>query len=116
MAQNPEAIHTFQVGMRGIDAAIPVLGHFDFGCLKGDEGDEERVQLVDVGGGTGGCLRQILERYPHLHAKRVVLQDRDDVIELAKANGLLKEGVVPMAHDFLTPQPVKGFSYSFLER
>jgi hypothetical protein len=45
-----------------------------------------------------------------------VLQDRDDVIELAKTNGLLKDGVVLMAHDFLTPQPVKGFSYSFLEK
>jgi hypothetical protein len=118
MAQDPEKIQTFQVGMAGHNAAIPVVGHFDFGLLaskgEGVEGEEkekrdkERVQLVDVGGGHGACLRQILERHKELDAKRCVLQDRPDVVEMARAGGGLPEGVVLMAHDFRTEQLVKG--------
>lgn len=115
MAQDPEKIMTFQAGMAGLDLAIPVVGHFDFGVLAAGEGDGrdkekemERVQLVDVGGGHGACLKQILEKHQQLDAKKCVLQDRPDVVEMARAGGLLPEGVVLMAHDFRTEQPVKG--------
>jgi hypothetical protein len=63
---------------------------------------------VDVGGGHGACLRQILEKHPELDARSCVLQDRPDVVEMARAGGRLPEGVVLMEHDFRTEQPVKG--------
>jgi O-methyltransferase domain len=66
------------------------------------------VELVDVGGGHGACLKQILIAYPDLDAKKCVLQDRPDVIEMAKASGAMPEGLVLMAHDFRTEQPIKG--------
>lgn len=110
MAQDPEKIQAFQVGMSGLDMAIPVVGHFDFNLLKSTKEDVEKgtVELVDVGGGHGACLKQILTAYPDLDAKQCVLQDRPDVIEMAKASGALPEGLVLMAHNFRTEQPIKG--------
>lgn len=110
MAQDPEKIATFQVAMSGLDIAIPVVGHFDFSLLKSDGG---RIQLVDVGGGHGAVLKQILEKHPELDAKQCVLQDRPDVIEMAKASGALPD-VTLMPHDFRTEQPVKGAKAYFM--
>lgn len=88
----------------GIDIAIPVIGHFDFSLLKSIEKDSETgvMELVDVGGGHGVCLKQILDSCPGLDAKKCVLQDRPDVIEMAKARGILPQGLVLMAHDLRT--------------
>jgi hypothetical protein len=105
MAQDAERIQTFQVGMAGLDVAIPVVGHFDFSLLKSEE--EDVVELVDVGGGHGACLRQILDATPGLQASKCVLQDRPDVIEMARASGVV-EGMVLQKHDFLAEQPVMG--------
>lgn len=105
MAQNPEKIQTFQVGMSGLDMAIPVTGHFDFSFLKTED---DRIELVDVGGGHGECLRQIFEKHPNLDPKKCILQERPDVIDMAKATRKLPEGLVYQTHDFGTEQPVKG--------
>jgi len=106
MAQDPEKIQTFQVGMSGLDLAIPVVGHFDFNLLKNS--DEKSIELIDVGGGHGACLKQIISAYPGLEPKKCILQERPDVIEMAKKSEALPEGLVLMEHDFLAEQPVKG--------
>jgi hypothetical protein len=98
MAQDPEKIATFQVAMSGLDMTILVVGHFDFSLLKNDNG---KVQLVDVGGGHGAVLKQILDKYPELDAKQCVLQDLPDVIEMAKGSGSSPD-VTLMPHDFRT--------------
>jgi len=112
MAQDPEKIQTFQVGMSGLDIAIPVVGHFDFNLLAspGSEG----VELVDVGGGHGATLKQILTAYPSLDPSKCVLQDLPDVINLATASKALPEKTVLQAHDFRTAQPVKAAKAYFL--
>jgi hypothetical protein len=109
MAQDPEKLQTFQVGMSGIDLAIPVVGHFDFGSLANEKPEDDRVDLVDVGAGHGAVLKQILENHPELNPRKVILQERKDTVEMAKNSGLLPEGVVLMEHDFMTEQPVKGY-------
>ncbi|KAK1757099.1 O-methyltransferase B [Echria macrotheca] len=115
MAQNPERLDSFQKGMAGIDVAIPVVGHFDFGVLADDDGTgEKRVQLVDVGGGHGVVLSKILTAHPTLDPGRTVLQERADVIGLAKTNGVLPGEVRLMEHDFMTEQPVKGAKAYFM--
>ena len=113
MAQDPEKIQTFQVGMAGIDVAIPVVGHFDFSVLRSIPEDGDRVELVDVGGGHGACLKQILVRHPELNPRKVILQDRPDVIEMAKASSGLPMDLVLMQHDFRTEQPIKGTIHLF---
>jgi hypothetical protein len=106
MAQYPERIETFQVGLAGQEAAVPIVGYYDFSKLKTDE--EGRVELVDVGGGQGQSLLQILEAHPDLSPSKMVLQDTPDVIKLAKASNILPDSVVKMEHDFYTEQPLKG--------
>ena len=65
--------------------------------------DEERVLMVDFGGGRGHQCVRLRKKYPGLKG-RVVLQDLEAVVA-----GLgSMEGVEIMAHNFLQLQPVKG--------
>ncbi|KAH7305261.1 S-adenosyl-L-methionine-dependent methyltransferase [Stachybotrys elegans] len=65
--------------------------------------DSPTPLLVDVGGNVGHDIIKILTEQPDV-ASRLVLQDRPEVLELAKC----PPGVQVAAHDFFTPQPVKG--------
>jgi demethylsterigmatocystin 6-O-methyltransferase len=75
--------------------------------------DPQRVVFVDVGGATGSQIAALKERYPQLPG-RFVLQDLPYM--LGKATPI--EGMEIQAHDFFTPQPVKGAKYCkfFLSR
>lgn len=110
MMQNPERFQTFQTGMAGIDVAIPVTGHFDFSTLKNESPDTDNaiIELVDVGGGEGTVLNKILEAHPELSPRNCVLQERPEVIQLAKLKKTLPDDVQLVEHDFMTEQPVKG--------
>lgn len=109
MAQSPEKIQAFQTGMAGLDVVIPVVGHFDFDVLKNSAEETEKgvVELVDVGGGHGAVLSRILDKHTQLSAKNCMLQERPDVIQMAKASGILPE-LQYLDHDFMTEQPIKG--------
>ncbi|KAF4948526.1 hypothetical protein FGADI_9590 [Fusarium gaditjirri] len=110
MMQNPERFQTFQTGMAGIHVAIPVTGHFDFSILKNDSVDigNAIVELVDVGGGEGTVLNKILEAHPELSPKNCMLQERPEVIQLAKSKKTLPIDVWLIEHDSMTEQPIKG--------
>ncbi|EXM05530.1 hypothetical protein FOIG_04092 [Fusarium odoratissimum NRRL 54006] len=116
MMQNPERFQTFQTGMAGIDVAIPVTGHFDFSTLKNDSSDTDNatIELVDVGGGEGTVLNKILEAHPDLSPKNCMLQERPEVIQLAKSKKTLPDGVQLVEHDFMKEQPVKGAKAYFM--
>lgn len=107
MMQNPEKLQTFQTGMAGIDVAIPVTGHFDFSTLKNSPEDNEKgvVELVDVGGGEGVVLNKILAAHPELSPKNCMLQERPEMIQLAKSQ---TPEFQLLDHDFMTEQPIKG--------
>ena len=105
MAQDPEYLRNFQMGLAHAESAIPITGFYDFGQLKTD-GD--RPILVDVGGGGGQSLVAIIKAHPELEASKIVLQDLEQPIVQAKESGRLPEGVTAMVHDFFTPQPIKG--------
>ena len=61
------------------------------------------VILVDVGGNVGHDLERFRLLYPGL-AERLVLQDRAEVV----CDSICPDPVRKMAHNFFTPQPVKG--------
>ncbi|KAI0481331.1 S-adenosyl-L-methionine-dependent methyltransferase [Xylariaceae sp. FL0804] len=65
--------------------------------------DSPTPLLVDVGGNVGHDINKFLSKQPAL-ASRLALQDRPDVVQLAKCPDTVKV----MAHDFFTPQPIKG--------
>ncbi|KAL8341834.1 hypothetical protein RB601_005326 [Gaeumannomyces tritici] len=73
--------------------------------------------LVDVGGGLGQMLKMVLTAFPSIPPARLVLQDREEVIEEARriADPVL-QGVVHMPHDFHQPQPVQGALVYVLRR
>ncbi|RSL59218.1 hypothetical protein CEP51_013947 [Fusarium floridanum] len=116
MMQHPERFQAFQTGMSGIDVAIPVTGHFDFSSLKNTPDEEAKgvVELVDVGGGEGVVLNKILEAHPDLTSKNCVLQERPEVIQLARSKGTLPESVQLVEHDFTEEQPIKGAKAYFM--
>lgn len=65
----------------------------------------ENVFFVDVGGGEGSFVRQFREKFPDVSG-RLVLQDLPHVVSSIDKNTL--PGVELAAHDFFTPQPIKG--------
>ncbi|KAL9105135.1 MAG: hypothetical protein Q9187_008819 [Circinaria calcarea] len=70
-------------------------------CMKQGKGE---VWVVDVGGGLGHDLELLKQKYPHVPG-RLVLQDKQEVIDQIPAS---ETGFEKTAHDFFTPQPVKG--------
>ena len=66
----------------------------------------DRVTLVDVGGGLGQGLVELRERFPDLQG-RLILQDLPKTIQQA---GDSKGVFEAMAHNFYSPQPIKGMA------
>ncbi|KND88464.1 Sterigmatocystin 8-O-methyltransferase [Tolypocladium ophioglossoides CBS 100239] len=117
MNQDPARLQNFQTSMAGIDLAVPVIGHFDFSSLRNTPGEasERRIQLVDVGGGHGAVLKKILDAHEDALAPATcVLEDRPEVIQLSRTNGILPDDVQRLEHDFMTEQPVKGAKAYFM--
>ncbi|EED19306.1 hydroxyindole O-methyltransferase, putative [Talaromyces stipitatus ATCC 10500] len=76
--------------------------------ITGFDTSESDVLLVDVGGGRGHDMALFCAQYDSsAHKGRVVLQDREPVIAAVKeaSQNLPFEA---QAHDFFTPQPIKG--------
>lgn len=65
--------------------------------------DPERPLYVNVGGGIGHQCAQFKDMYPELPG-RIILEDLPGTV----AQALLTPGVENLAHDFFTPQPIKG--------
>ncbi len=107
MAQNPEKLKKFQMGLANMEKSVPIIGFYDFTQLNTSD---ERPILVDVGGGAGQSIVAILDANPELatHPEKFVLQDLEGPIQHSKTDGRLPEPVVRMVHDFYTEQPVKG--------
>ena len=73
--------------------------------LAGENAEDEREELVDVGAGHGAVLKQIVEKHPDLDPRKVILQDRKNMVQMTKISEWLPEGLVLMEHDFMTEQP-----------
>ncbi|KAK3936818.1 Demethylsterigmatocystin 6-O-methyltransferase [Diplogelasinospora grovesii] len=91
---------------------------YDLGWL-GEEAQARKdgAAVVDVGGGLGQLLKDVIREVPGIRPRQCVLQDREEVINEAKEVGdeALKD-VEMIAHDFHTPQPVKGALVYLLRR
>jgi hypothetical protein len=116
MAQFPDRLKAFQLGLMSQEDSVPIIGFFDFSTLYDPAHDGDRATLVDLGGGQGQSIAQILHTYSTLRPDRMVLQDLPEPIEQAQAAKTLPEGVVAMVHDFWTPQPVRGAKAYLLRR
>lgn len=109
MRARPEIMQAFQNYMSGLrlgkpswmdKGVYPVSERLEQG-LK-DEGDGSAI--IDVGGGLGHDLEDFKNKHPQFRG-RLVLQDQPQVIgQILK----ISPGIETMAHDFFTPQPIKG--------
>jgi hypothetical protein len=82
--------------------------------IEGAAGGDGAVFLVDVGGSKGQDLTKFLARHPlDSFPGQLILQDRAEVID-SIPEGSLGPGVHAMAHDFNTPQPVRGKCYAIV--
>ena len=108
--EDPERAKVYNSAMQShatIGDARKRAGSFPYYQVMG-EGEimDTEVMIVDVGGGRGQALMAIKEAFPDLKG-RMVLQDKPDVIEDAKASGL-PSFIEPMAASFFEVQPIKG--------
>jgi len=67
--------------------------------------DPNAVLIVDVGGNTGHDILDFHKAWPNQQG-RLIVEDLPDVIEDVDKEAL--KPVEALAHDFFTPQPVKG--------
>ena len=110
-AQDPDTLEAFAVLMADQHGTLPITGIFDFNWIMEHSSsvNEGSQLIVDVGGGRGQALKQILAEFPSIPASRLVLQDRPEVIEIAKAEEAPElRDIKMMSHDFFQPQPVRG--------
>lgn len=106
MQADPERLAAFQKGMRASQKYLSSTGPYDFGRLAHGGGD--RPVLVDVGGGHGQTLVEILKRHPTIPSNKVILQDLPKVVETARGNKLLPGDVQILDYNYNDLQPVKG--------
>lgn len=92
-----------QVGWIEDDTVFPSR---DFELSKEDVAND-RVLMIDVGGGMGHQCIAVRSQRPDLQG-RIILQDLPHTIALIDKNQLEALKIEAMAHDFTTPQPVKG--------
>jgi hypothetical protein len=84
-------------------AAVPPFP-FETG-LKCDS--EDKVLIVDIGGGKGQALESIREAFPELKG-RMIVQDLPEVIADTEASAHLPPSIETMTADFFRPQPIHG--------
>ncbi|MCJ1395327.1 hypothetical protein MMC18_008211 [Xylographa bjoerkii] len=115
MAQHPEQLQKFQTVLENMEKRKPLDAFYNFGQLATTE---TRAVLVDVGGGTGKMIKQIMQAHPELARtpEKLVLEDMEETIQRARKAGVVPEGVRMIAHDFFTEQPVKGAKAYYLRR
>nr|D7PI17.1 RecName: Full=O-methyltransferase gsfC; AltName: Full=Griseofulvin synthesis protein C [Penicillium aethiopicum]ADI24955.1 GsfC [Penicillium aethiopicum] len=101
MPARTEGIHTLAMNVQHLR---PYTGFFDYSKLVSE--DRERPVFVDVGGGNGHVIKEILQAFPQIRPEQCVLEDRAETLELARTTGLLPAGVQLLEHDYLTRQPV----------
>lgn len=87
-----------------VEAFYPLKDRLVAGFDAKQGGETDAAFLVDVGGGRGHELDQLLSVHHDLPG-RVVLQDQPAVIEAIE--GKETKGFEAMIHDFFTPQPVR---------
>ncbi|KAL3458173.1 S-adenosyl-L-methionine-dependent methyltransferase [Aspergillus heterothallicus] len=109
LPQNPK--HLSSLGqLMGMQRPMVWVDHFPVLEYLGDfAASPERPLLVDVGGSFGHQSKAFRAKFPNLRG-RVIVQDMPQVIAQAPHT----EGVEFAAHDFFSPQPVRGAKFYYL--
>ncbi|KAI0521332.1 putative O-methyltransferase [Xylaria bambusicola] len=103
---NSEYQASFTGFMRGLTAyKLDWTEIYDTKIIMSDfDTNSEAPLFVDIGGAHGVDVERLLRRYPELPSGKLILQDTPEVLALAKVS----EKITVLAHDFFTPQPIRG--------
>lgn len=104
----PHKFTRFNKAMVAQDDGGLAVDMYPFANELGKDAEDGRATVIDVGGGCGHILRQIKGLAPNLKG-RFILQDQPTVIE-ENGKAMENDGFEAMAHDFFTPQPIRGLS------
>ncbi|OAQ67954.2 O-methyltransferase [Pochonia chlamydosporia 170] len=115
---NPEEKKNFMLAMVAMANKHITIGNYDFSWAVAKAAENpDRPLVVDVGGGQGHALQEIVDANPGLAMERCVLEDLAPVLEQAKANA---KGSIQRARfvalDFHSEQPVKGALVYYIRR
>lgn len=106
LQQDPDRLADFQQAMQVAgDNSTPPSDYYNFGALVDTS---NRPVLVDVGGGQGQTLADILNKNPSIRSDKVVLQDLPVVVASVRNQGLLPIDTPVVEYDYNTPQPIQG--------
>ncbi|KAJ9365685.1 hypothetical protein DTO280E4_654 [Paecilomyces variotii] len=92
----PSRFTRFNEAMVAQDSGQVTMGIYPFALELAKDAEDDRVTIVDVGGGRGHILQQIKEN--------------------CSGDELARTGIEAMTHDFFQPQPVKGALVYYLRR
>ena len=107
--QDPRLKKAFDENLVGRSKLHPVRWHDKYPAAaelgrNPAKGTDDEVLVVDIGGSQGYDLMSFRKQNPHLPG-RLIVQDLPET--LARINSPLP-GIEMMAHDFFTPQPIRG--------
>lgn len=108
LARDTEGLRNFGIAMASQAVGRPNFLEFfpaQEQVVDGYESElnKDGVMFVDVGGARGEEALEFRRRFPS-HPGRLILQDRADVLGQVPAT----DGLEIQAHDFFTPQPIRG--------
>lgn len=106
--ERPHVMGNFMSWMVSQRDGLPMfLDVIDFEKEFAVQGTNDPV-FVDIGGALGHQCIALRQKHPGL-VGRVILQDREEVIQQANTHPIPGfEGIETQPYDFFTPQPVKG--------
>lgn len=109
LVRDPERATNMANGMRSLSTGSLEATAFPFGEELGKlDIREDEVAIVDIAGGQGHIMADVLKRYPDLKG-RIIVQDLPAVLKtVPSAGGSQPTGAIEfMPHDMFTPQPVR---------
>ncbi|KAK0652099.1 S-adenosyl-L-methionine-dependent methyltransferase [Cercophora newfieldiana] len=105
---SPERTANCIEAMKMMDLTYPFLAPYDLTWAVETAKLSDRPVVVDVGGGSGHALKEIVKVTPGLTMERCVLQDLPKIVDAAKAAADPElKGVKFAGMDFHAEQPVK---------
>ena len=112
--KHPDIQHDYNVFMtHQANSKLPWFDIFPVGEKQSvADQNPDCVTLVDVGGGLGGQIHAVQQRYPNLKG-RMILQDLPFTTEKVLASAKFQQQFEVMSHDIFKPQPVKGTTSLF---
>ncbi|KAK8016735.1 hypothetical protein PG993_014924 [Apiospora rasikravindrae] len=115
LEQDPAFSDVWHKGMAQAAPFNPVLGMFPFRDMKeAVEAEPERAFVVDVGGGRGNALVDMMKECDGSFGAPMVLQDLKEVLQ--GEDPVRIDGVQVMPHDFCNEQPVKNAHVYYMRK